>query len=562
MPSDRFRGALLLVGRVVAVASLLAALLFFGRSVTACSAAESRVPSPPRVAAFDFTSPLAWPQAVRTTLAAVETFSPFGFNLACALFFLWLSGRCYLYVRFRAGSRLVAEEGKLPERLLSNQRLRLDELLRTIEDQKHDKSPTLVALQGDWGSGKSTIVRALRRRLEEWERDRREKGNRPVVVYVDIWRHSTEPDLHLALLEELLSHPRVPVPPAFFRYPLSLLPVIGLRNVTKIFDRGQFEVSGFRASLTLPALLWQKTLERIVAQVVRRHGAIVWILDEIDRCTPEMAQAAIALTRRALSLPGTVIVLPYVREQLRYKVFNPLISGRSDLASTMRALVWEHASQKEGGTSRIFAKADSPWDESWSPRHFGPGDDRPALFDRGRSALVQSEPTATVERMLNWGVSRQFIELDIPERLRLEYLFEEKYLARQYQIGSLRDDEVAEMLLKFELLRKEIGRLVERAQLSERLADLDRHLEKLVPSMLDRYRQKVGKRAGYQPGRRSPTIRHLEGEIFAVLGLVPLPPAELPPEERYRLIVHDLLFAVLVAYRRAWEIVTWRPWKG
>ncbi|MCX7015806.1 MAG: P-loop NTPase fold protein, partial [Candidatus Sumerlaeota bacterium] len=208
---------------------------------------------------------------------------------------------------------------------LPGQKKVVDELETIVRECSSQDQPQTIALEGRWGAGKSTALDFLERSLTHPdEKTTATDGGNPrrefVVVRLDVWRHASEPDLHLALFESLL--PKLMVEPlsAFFRFPLLLSPVLVLRYMMRFLDRGQVEVSGFRAALTLPSMLWQRWLEHCVSQVRGRDKrTLVWILDEIDRCPAEMAQAAMTLTRRALNLPGCIVILPYVREQMLFK---------------------------------------------------------------------------------------------------------------------------------------------------------------------------------------------------------------------------------------------------
>jgi hypothetical protein len=79
----------------------------------------------------------------------------------------------------------------------------------------------------------------------------------------------------------------------------------------------------------------------------------VIVLDEIDRATPRVAQSAMTFALRSLDMPGVVVVLSYVDEIIRYKVFNPLVKSLPDLASTMEPVIFDQGPEaaNDGPTS-------------------------------------------------------------------------------------------------------------------------------------------------------------------------------------------------------------------
>lgn len=185
------------------------------------------------------------------------------------------------------------------------------------------------AIKGSWGSGKSHVMALLHRELESCAQ--------VAVVNVHIWREQSETDLHLAIVDAILSHPKV-LCACFARYPKRLV----LRKLGQPFMRmlrGLRLTNGSLEAVLDPGkvlpLSAQRELETVVACARQKDLRIVVILDEVDRATVPVAQAAIVLTRRALGLPGLATVLPYVGEQLRLKVFNPLYDYSPDLHQTL-----------------------------------------------------------------------------------------------------------------------------------------------------------------------------------------------------------------------------------
>jgi hypothetical protein len=104
-----------------------------------------------------------------------------------------------------------------------------------------------------------------------------------------------------------------------------------------------FAHAAMDAKVVVP-LRWQEALRRAAEKWHKSNLKVVIILEEIDRADPPMAQAAITLSKRALELPGVTVIIPYVEEQMRYKVFNPLHCYSPDLASSMYAILHKERS--------------------------------------------------------------------------------------------------------------------------------------------------------------------------------------------------------------------------
>jgi len=466
-------------------------------------------------------------------------------NLALGFLLLWLAGRFYLYGRYtgRALDGLPAGSAAAEPRLLSSQQGLVDELTRNVLSDGIDEAPRLIALKGGWGSGKSFLLQVFRRRLESGQKS----AGKVVVVHVDIWRHSTERDLHLALFEALLSHPDVPPFPALFRYPMALIPVLLLRYFSRVFQQGQIEVSGLKVALTLPVLLWQQSLEHAVAVSRRRGRRVVWILDEIDRCSPELAQGAVALARRALSLPGCIVILPYVPEQLRYKVFNPLRLTRPDIDSTLQALIFDYATGVDPTLSPIQALhleelLAATYPAGGRTKGSGEGDGP----ETGRADLL--------EKLFAWRLASWFGESGSGVRDRLAYLFEEKYLSMVLPIRKLGLEDAVEMVEIFPTLHPYFEQFLSR----NGLEDVERAvLRAQLVAALRAYLARPGSQDQRQP---APMIRHLEGELILQLrdlAQAPEPLAQQAPEgfkgADYARTV--LATALILAFRRSWELV-------
>lgn len=372
---------------------------------------------------------------------------PYAFLLPVSICFAL---RCYLLRRY--ASRQVVQRLWTDLAASPSQKEFVQHLLDDITSTNAADDAQILALQGTWGSGKSYVLSLLEQGL---------RSRKPPALFVrtDIWRYSSEQDLQLALLESLLSAREMPRLWVFWKLPLSLAVLLSFRGLCRLFGRHPVEVLGVRLALRLPAMPWQNTLEAIVHSFQQAGIRIVWCLDEIDRTCPRMAQAAISTMKRSLNLPGITVVLPYVREQLRFKVFNLFQAASPDVSSTMTAVTRDYASRLHNGPGLLASNGWTPqwWNVNWVPTSLASRSDTSEphtstlgdLEDTEAAILEFLEPGHTMRRNMDWLMAKFFDQLAPPQKERLHFLFEEKYVGDlRYDMPSLTPDDVSYMFEK------------------------------------------------------------------------------------------------------------------
>jgi hypothetical protein len=346
--------------------------------------------------------------------------------------------------------------------LLPSQRHDLAELERLIENGMVSGGK-VIPIMGNQGQGKSFLVHHL---STAWSRD----PARPVVAYVDVWQQQTEVDLQVSIIESLLRQPktlrglrwlsRVPVTFLFAR---SIAHLQNSASVLKIKLEGK-SAGALEADLRPPRLNWQRLYERISS-----GSKSVVILDEVDRSVPEVAQAALTLARRSVDIPGVTVLLPYIRELVRYKVFNPAGPVLPDLATSMEAV--------------LFTRL--PLGPTTSSAGSGTAERSEAL----RSRLVDG-----------------FLSASADDRDFYQGVFEEKYLGPEgIRIHHLTPADVCSMLLTFDTLRTSV------LGMTGREASGVSALTSAMTPVLER---------GFRQHRLSlgiPSLRGLQGHLHAVV---------------------------------------------
>jgi hypothetical protein len=331
-----------------------------------------------------------------------------------------------------------------PPRLLPSQEQALTELGNLITDQYLGR---VLPLEGRLGEGKSFLVQRLR---YEWNGDR----SKPVVVVVDVWQQQTEYDLQAAILEALYCHPayvarlgwlQVPVTFCFARW---IAAARGLRSSLELRLR-QSKV-GLQVDLEIPGLRWQSHFERATARMTRAGRSTVVVLDEIDRATPPVTQAALTLARRSVDVPGVTVLIPYIRPLIRYKAFNPLQPTLPDLSSSMDAILYE----ERFAARSVSALGGDPMDpilKSWD-------DLRKTVPDQNGDPSAATPPGEQLTQSLRLGV---FANAEGLFRERLQERFEEKYLgATALQLHPPQAWDLAEVVVGFRSLQRQVRELV------------------------------------------------------------------------------------------------------
>jgi hypothetical protein len=379
-----------------------------------------------------------------------------------------------------------------PPPLLPSQEQALGELGYLITDQYLGR---VLPLEGRLGEGKSFLVRRLR---HEWN-GRRDK---PVVIVVDVWQQQTESDLQAAILEALYCHPAYRARlgwlhvPASFSFARWIAAMRGLRSSLELRLR-QSKV-GVQFDVDIPGLRWQSHFERATARIIRAGRSTVVVLDEIDRATPPVTQAALTLARRSVDVPGVTVLIPYIRSQIRYKAFNPLQPTLPDLSSSMDAILYEE---------RFAARSINPlggdpmdpilktWDDLPNRAAGQPGQetDAPAAMSAAER-LTQS---------LRLGV---FANAQGLFRERLQERFEEKYLgAAALQLHPPKPQDLAAMVANFGSLSRQV-RALACAESNGWEKNFTSAVENGLKKWQEDHREVIG-----------PPLRVLEGALYRIL---------------------------------------------
>jgi hypothetical protein len=423
----------------------------------------------------------------------------------------WILAKLLLLQRFSGMyyCRRVFSDGELGK-LLPFQRSSLEQLQMAICSAPVEQGARVVQLEGNWGQGKSFLLE----RLEAFLLDRA-KDDPCAVVCVNVWEQQSEPDLHLAIVEQVLSHEKYWFPYWWLHYPLSLFVIRTVKEWKLGFSAGKEAAKAeVQIPLTLPKPTGRRYLEQHVNRVRRKGVRTVIVLDEIDRATPRVAQSAMTFARRSLDLPGAVVILSYVDHIIRYKAFNPLVKTLSDLATTMQAVIFDRGPDKakrgSGPTPGGPFTASDPaslreweaWQKAAEATLGTPSGTSGTGMRTGTPDALESE-----DSRLAAALQLAFANADVADRRRLQKKFSERYIGTdRIRMRQLRLDDVAEMVLGFDTVRERVLKMLDYGSGTT----LPEPVRDSLVSAINRALKKK-----FSSPHEPPTLRILEGALLA-----------------------------------------------
>lgn len=206
-------------------------------------------------------------------------------------------------------------------------------------------TPHVLAIHGDWGSGKTSFMRQLQWELggetndaaavQPREQDAGNPGqpvkppkdhqSKVITIWFDAWRYQNEPSPIVALLQEMRQQLTTAksLVKRFNRIGFvataSIMDTIGqagkaigidvLPDIDKIQKRGeQWEQSQFAQPLTTNEIRGQ--LQKAILQLLPdKKARVVIFIDDLDRCNPKAAMRLLEGLKIYLSLSQCVFVL-------------------------------------------------------------------------------------------------------------------------------------------------------------------------------------------------------------------------------------------------------------
>ena len=268
----------------------------------------------------------------------------------------------------------------LSDQPADHDRLNFGPYAKTLADIIADPStdtPLTIGVFGDWGRGKTSLMRMVQRGLEE-----QGKPSFPIrTVWFNAWLYSHQESLWRALISCVLGgvsgfntlsddaraalpHLEARLYPAgtpasgFLTMPAGVLaelqgaslpPLMGLELLRRLAQREGRAKEAARLqelyadveeseALTrrerIAALdVFRREFEDISRECIVDHGRLVVFVEDLDRCLPDKAVEVLEAIKLFLDVPGCVFVLGVAREvieegiRVRYKDYETKLDG-------------------------------------------------------------------------------------------------------------------------------------------------------------------------------------------------------------------------------------------
>jgi len=250
--------------------------------------------------------------------------------------------------------------------------------LADILGDRHTDTPLTIGVFGDWGRGKTSLMRMVEQRLlANVELDF------PVgTVWFNAWLYSRERALWRALIYHVLRSVRglgsydaatrdrldqlesrlyaavtsdgghVVLPPGalFHLEGASLPPQMGLDLLRRQAERDGDEETARRLSTLLADVAksqaftrgdeiatlddFRRQIEKVIGECIVNRGRLVVFVDDLDRCLPERAVEVLEAIKLFLDVPGCAFVLGIARQvieegiRIRYREYETLDGAR------------------------------------------------------------------------------------------------------------------------------------------------------------------------------------------------------------------------------------------
>lgn len=201
---------------------------------------------------------------------------------------------------------------------------------------KENKTPLVIGIYGSWGSGKTSLMKMVEERLQEYSK-KDEKYRVCKSVWFQPWKHTGEEAILAALAEAIF---RAMEEDGFFdqgkTYLESLSQSLDKKEIlsafSKALSRGVFDISKFFGELPhkkklgfyhlfeslLADLIWCYVRDRPKTSTSEgledKEGVLAIFIDDLDRCPPKKIPQVLETIKLFMNQPGCVFVIGVDKE--------------------------------------------------------------------------------------------------------------------------------------------------------------------------------------------------------------------------------------------------------
>lgn len=236
--------------------------------------------------------------------------------------------------------------------------LSFEAIAETVADAIFDESlnPIALGISGSWGSGKTTVLNLVEKRLSGWSAD----DQKIVVVRADPWRYDPSIGTKESLITEVLSalstecHENDPVNAAFGGALKKLAKRVNWSKAIKMAAR-----TGITMQLPSPedlidlvndnpeslegekglAAFREEFSEFLASPALTHVSQVVVLVDDLDRCLPEAVVETLEAIRLFLSVEGMSFVIAAdeerVAEAIQQKLQTPMAGKEEESVASL-----------------------------------------------------------------------------------------------------------------------------------------------------------------------------------------------------------------------------------